>query len=112
MNTELEQEAEKLRQLQYTDGSISTYTRNDWQSCWKEGFIAGAISKYVEKEKLKFAIEQLKSFDFNMCKLLRQEAINYDLSQEEATYKLERTKWHLEIISKIKELEQQLKQLQ
>lgn len=59
---ELELEAEKLRQNQYIDGSITTWTKNDWQSCWKEGFIAGATSKYVEKQKLEFAIEQLKRF--------------------------------------------------
>lgn len=65
----------------------------------------------IEGQKLEFAIEQLKEVDFNMCKLIRQEAINFDLSQEEATYKWRRTKWHLEIISKIKELEQKLSEL-
>ena len=29
---------------------------------YRHGFIAGATSKYVEREKIEFAIEQLKSF--------------------------------------------------
>lgn len=72
---------------------------------------ADILITMFEKQKLEFAIEQLKEVDFNMCKLLRQESINFDLSQEEATYKWRRTKWHLEIISKIKELEQKLSEL-
>lgn len=66
MNKELELEAEKLRQNQYIDNSITTWTKNDWQSCWKEGFISGATSDYVEKQKLEFAIEQLNKIQVNV----------------------------------------------
>ena len=38
---EVERLAEKLRQTKYVDGSITTWTKNDWQSCWKEGFTEG-----------------------------------------------------------------------
>lgn len=38
---EVERLAEKLKQTKYIDGSITTWTKNDWQSCWKEGFKDG-----------------------------------------------------------------------
>lgn len=47
MKTELELEAEKYAQ--------------EWGWETRTDFIAGATSKYVEKQKLEFAIEQLKS---------------------------------------------------
>lgn len=79
----------------------------------KNAYLAGfdKAIEISERTKVEFAIEQLKDSDFEMCKLLRQEAINFDLTREEATYKWRRTKWHLIIQSKIKELEEQLKQL-
>lgn len=51
MNKELELEAEQYEDLidRSEDGLV------------KETFIAGATSKYVERQKLEFAIEQLKS---------------------------------------------------
>lgn len=55
--TELEQEAEnhwKMAYIMGLDESTKSYIIND--------FIAGANSKYVEKQKLKFAIEQLYKF--------------------------------------------------
>ncbi len=52
MNKELELEAEKYR--------TSTINRMGIE---RKGFIAGATSKYVEKQKLEFAIEQLKLID-------------------------------------------------
>lgn len=51
----------------------------------KQGFIAGATSKYVEKQKLEFAIEQLKQ-----C--MKKEHL-------------------LEVSKKIKELQQKLSEL-
>lgn len=53
-NKELKLEAEKHWKLQYImalDESTKPYIIQD--------FIAGANSKYVEKQKLKFAVEQL-----------------------------------------------------
>jgi len=38
----IEDRAEIKRQTKYIDGSINAHTKNDWQSCYKEGFIAGA----------------------------------------------------------------------
>jgi hypothetical protein len=37
----IEKVAESRRKEKYTDGSISNWTKNDWQSCYKEGFIDG-----------------------------------------------------------------------
>ena len=53
MNKELELEAEQYEDLidRSEDGLV------------KETFIAGATSKYVERQKLEFAIEQLKLID-------------------------------------------------
>ena len=55
--TELQQEAEnhwKMTYIMGLDASTKPYIIND--------FIAGANIKYVEKQKLQFAIEQLKRF--------------------------------------------------
>lgn len=57
MNKELELEAEKYAEIQLkglSDKSSKFECIND--------FIEGATSKYVEKQKLEFAIEQLKRF--------------------------------------------------
>lgn len=112
---ELELEAEKLRQEQYTDGSITTWTKNDWQSCWKEGFIAGATSKYVEKQKLEFAIEQLNKLDtvlqskIETLKNMANESNDFDNS-EYFTIKIAGIKLAKEEIRRdIKELEQKPK---
>lgn len=57
---ELELEAEKYENNLKCNSSISfesaIYTK------LSDAFIAGATSKYVEKQKLEFAIEQLKKF--------------------------------------------------
>lgn len=58
---ELELEAEKYKNQK---GSISTTELED--AIFKQGFIDGATSKYVEKQKLKFAIEQLKSISLGL----------------------------------------------
>lgn len=59
---ELEQEAENLYPINST-GSMFMANREQINNLYKqEGFIAGATSKYVEKQKLEFAIEQLKKF--------------------------------------------------
>ena len=65
--------------------SITSWEKNDWQSCWKEGFIACATkSKYVEKQKLEFAIEQLnKCIDmFDRVNFTRLTSIRYSLKQK------------------------------
>jgi len=68
MNKELEKEAEKYK--------LSTANK---MAIEKFGFIAGATSKYVEKQKLEFAKSQLEKFrnklggyDF-LSGLIRQE---------------------------------------
>ena len=62
MNKELELEAEKYAESQKMEGFDSqmrrdTFTRYSLEVAYKKG----ATSKYVEKQKLEFAIEQLKS---------------------------------------------------
>ena len=56
MNKELELEAEKHGAFQYGN---SCGAKQERQNCI-EDFIAGATSKYVEKQRLEFAIEVLK----------------------------------------------------
>lgn len=56
MNKELKQEAEKHKQ------EYSFFTK-ETQNQKRLSFIAGATSKYVEKQKLEFAIEQLKQIE-------------------------------------------------
>ncbi len=71
MKETLEKIAELKRQEKYIDGSISTWTKNDWQACYKEGFIEGAeyqaTQMYSEKEVLtilkshkEFIVKELK----------------------------------------------------
>ena len=61
MNKELELEAEKLYPTN-KKGSMWMPNRDEVTNGYRqEGFIAGATSTYVEKQKLEFAIEQLKS---------------------------------------------------
>jgi hypothetical protein len=63
MNKELELEAEKLYPVKKT-GSMFMANREEINNYYKqEGFIAGASSHYVEKQKLEFAIEQIKDID-------------------------------------------------
>jgi len=59
---ELELEAEKLFPVNNT-GSMFMANREQINNSYKqEGFIVGVTSRYVEKQKLEFAIEQLKRF--------------------------------------------------
>lgn len=87
MNKELELEAENYVNQ---EGSIPTTELED--AIFKQGFIDGATSKYVEKQKLKFAIEQLNELEFDPKENILDFVIH--------------------IKNKVKELEQQLKQLE
>jgi len=63
MNKELELEVEKLFPLVNVENPSDGVMRGNYDRMkLQEGFIAGATSKYVEKQKLEFAIEQLKRF--------------------------------------------------
>lgn len=91
MKTELELEAEKYvydMDAEFFKDGISDY---EIQQLAKIDFIEGATSKWVEKQKLKFAIEQLKEMDNKMKSVS-------DTSRDV-------------LIRKIQELEQQLNQL-
>jgi len=91
MDKELELEAEKLYPVNHT-GSMFMANREQINNFYKQkGFIAGATSKYVEKQKLEFAIEQLKSVKNSL--------------PEERFYSQK------EINAKIEELEQKLSEL-
>lgn len=93
---ELELEAEKLRQNQYIDGSITTWTKNDWQSCWKEGFIAGVNSKFVQIEKIKAQINENNS-------IIELVKLHSECKNERLLFVLN---------DRISELQQQLKKLE
>lgn len=61
-NKELELEAEKQFPLVNVENASDGVMRGNYDRLkLQEGFIAGATSKYVEKQKLEFAIKQLKS---------------------------------------------------
>jgi len=52
---------QKELELEAEAGSMFMANREQINNFYKQkGFIAGATSKYVEKQKLEFAIEQLK----------------------------------------------------
>lgn len=57
MNKELELEAKTYSQSIHKNPSLRLFREYSTQD-----FIAGATSKWVEKQKLEFAIEQLKKF--------------------------------------------------
>jgi hypothetical protein len=59
----IEEAAESRRKEKYIDGSISTWTKNDWQSCYKEGFIEGTKSDAARDYWFKIFKEQ----DKNKC---------------------------------------------
>jgi hypothetical protein len=99
----LEQEAE-----QYIDKSWGSYKNDVFQhndiitdktlaDITKQDYIEGATSKYVEIEKIKFAIEQIKKIDENKCSDNEHNSF-YDLLEMQSNV--------------IKELEQKLKQLE
>lgn len=61
MNKELELEAEKANGYAYYGKPLG-----EKYLAFNEGFIAGATSKWVEKQKLEFAIEQLNEIKSKM----------------------------------------------
>lgn len=65
MNKELELEAEnygwRIKRNEFSD----PVKANELAKSASHDFIAGATSKYVEKQKLEFAIEQLNELEFN-----------------------------------------------
>lgn len=84
-NNKLELAAEKYKNQK---GIIPTTELED--AIFERGFIDGATSKYVEAEKLRFAIEQLKSLG-----QIHDESVMSERAR-----------------NKIKELEQQLKSIE
>jgi len=56
----IEDRAEIKRQTKYIDGSINAHTKNDWQSCYKEGFIAGANEMLPIIKELLEALKEAK----------------------------------------------------
>lgn len=60
MNKELELEAEKYGWKIKINSFSDPVKANELAKSASDDFIAGATSKYVEKQKLEFAIEQLK----------------------------------------------------
>ena len=86
---ELEIEAEKYLDKNYN----LSYEITTWQRLHIKTFIAGATSSYVEQEKIKFAIEQLKCINENNCTGTEHQSF-YDLLNMKE--------------NKIKELEQKL----
>ena len=61
MNKELELEAEKANGYAYYGKPLG-----EKYLAFNEGFIAGATSKWIEKQKLEFAIEQLNEIKSKM----------------------------------------------
>jgi hypothetical protein len=93
----LQEEAEK-----YGDSifGFSNENHNNWEDCQRH-FIAGASSKYVQAEKLKFAIEQLKLVG------------NYfDVSKLNVKEHTQHIRFTSIIQDKINALKQQLKELE
>jgi hypothetical protein len=111
INKEAEEYAE-LNQYDLSEHDEGGYLGIDEKTFAKHLIEFATNSKATQAKVIQGQIDVLKEVDFNMCNLLRQEANNFGMSQEEATHKWERTKWHLEIESKINELQQQLKQLE
>ena len=96
MNKELELEVEKLFPLVNVENPSDGVMRGNYDRMkLQEGFIAGATSKYVEKQKLEFAIEQLKEIHSKMT--------FFEISNMENTLD--------NLYYKIKELEQKLSEL-
>lgn len=64
MDKELELNEEKIRYADSTFG-FSNENHAEWQDCQRH-FVAGANSEWAEKEKLRFAIQQLTPYlDWN-----------------------------------------------
>lgn len=111
--TELELEAEKYGYKQYGN---SCGAKQERQNCI-EDFITGATSKYVEKQKLEFAIEQLNKLESS----LKEKYTDLTYKQKEFVGKMREQ--HIrnkkagisvakeEIRRDIKELEQKLSEL-
>ena len=115
MNKELELEVEKLYPVNNT-GSMFMANREQINNSYKqEGFIAGATSKYVEKQKLEFAIEQLNKLDSVLqSKIETLETVFGYYSDSKEYYRIRMSGVQLakeEVIKDIKELEQKLSEL-
>jgi hypothetical protein len=116
-NKELELEAEKLFPVNNT-GSMFMANREQINNSYKqEGFIVGATSTYVEKQKLEFAIEQLNKLDSSLqakietLKNMADKSDDFD-NAEYFTIKIAGIKLTKEEIRRdIKELQQQLSEL-
>lgn len=92
MNKELELEAEQYENNLKCNPSLSfeeaIYTK------LSDAYIAGATSKYVEKQKLEFAIEQLKKLKeselYDKIKYVESITIDYELMKlEQKLFELE-----------------------
>jgi hypothetical protein len=57
---DVEKLAESKRKTKYIDGSISNWTKNDWQSCYKEGFIEAFQKAQELLSDRRFSLEDMK----------------------------------------------------
>ena len=122
MKKELELEAEKNAREFATKpinplNPIGTTTCSLSQWGYERGFIAGATSKYVERQKLEFAIEQLNKLDSVLQSKIEMLNRLLDDSKDSDNREYFRTKISgvrlakEEIRRDIKELEQKLSEL-
>ena len=93
MNKELEIEAEKYAWKKKNPFSKEILA-NELVLASKTDFIAGATSKYVEKQKLEFAIEQLKKLKeselYDKIKYVESSITDYELMKlEQKLFELE-----------------------
>lgn len=112
MNKELELEAEKYVKSLFNNDLLHANTYDNYYD-----FIAGATSKYVEKQKLEFAIEQLNKLDsvlqskYEILSNMQQEVLGKmkegQLESKKSGLRLAKE----EIRRDIKELEQKLSEL-
>jgi hypothetical protein len=110
---DINKEAEELFPINSTKGSMEILSRHQLNNSLKqEGFKKAFESKNFQAKVLQGQIDVLKEIDFNMYMLLKNEATNLDLAEVDLIHRWNKTKWHLEIDKKIKELQQQLKQLE
>ena len=113
MNKELESEGEKYAEL----FRFKVEAEKSWFQTKKEDFIAGATSKWVEKQKLKFTIEQLNKLDSVLQSKIEMLNRLLDDSKDSDNREYFRTKISgvrlakEEIRRDIKELEQKLSEL-
>jgi len=112
MNKELELEAEKANGYAYYGKPLG-----EKYLAFNEGFIAGATNKWVEKQKLEFAIEQLNKLDsvlqskYEILSNMQQEFLGKRKEEQLASKKSGLRLAKEEIRRDIKELEQKLSEL-